>query len=81
MRMRIDKPGQQRMVWPDHMLARLEARLQIFRRPDSENPPIPDRDGMMGQHGIDGRDRQHPAGFDQQVCGLLFRHERKVRLQ
>jgi hypothetical protein len=64
------------MVATDHSLARLETRIHLRNGPQSDDPARRDGHGVIREHGVDRRYRQHPAGFYQQICGFR-RHLRE----
>jgi hypothetical protein len=64
------------MVATDHSLARLETRIHLRNRPQSDDSARRDGDRVIREHRVDRRNRQYPAGFYQQICGFR-RHLRE----
>jgi hypothetical protein len=64
------------MVATDHSLARLETRIHLRDRPQSDDPPGRNGDGVIRKDGVDRCYRQHPSGFYQEICGFR-RHLRQ----
>jgi hypothetical protein len=77
--MRIHQPWHKSVIRAHHAFSGLESRIELPSRADRDNPPIRDRDGMVLQDCIDRRNRQHPAGFENQIDGLLRLHARMWR--
>jgi hypothetical protein len=79
--MGVDEPRKQRMATTDHAFAWLENGVHFRGRSDSHDPPCGHGNRVIGENGVDRRDRQHPAGFDHQVDGFFWWHLREKRLK
>src|SRR2546429_5737744 len=55
-------------------LARLEALAQLRRGTDGHDASGGHRHRVLGERGVGGRDRQQPAGLDQQVGAFSYGH-------
>ena len=79
--MGVDEPREQRVAATDHALARLESGVHFRGRSDGHDPPGGHGNRVIGENGVDRRDRQHPAGFDHQIDGFFWWHLREKRLK
>src|ERR1700722_5324914 len=79
--MGVDEPREQCVATTNHTLARLENGAHLRSRSDGHDPPCGHGNRVIGENGVDRRDRQHPAGFDHQIDGFFWWHLREKRLK
>jgi hypothetical protein len=58
------------VVPPNHSFARLETRIHLRDRPDSDDSAGRDGNRVVRENRVERRDREHPAGFYQEICGF-----------
>ena len=68
--MRVNKSRQQRMPSTNDVLPRFEARAHLRRGSEGDDPAFCHRDSMIREDGVDRCDRQHPAGFYEEIYGF-----------
>src|SRR5207248_1559639 len=73
-RVGVHQAGQQHMARTHYVLAGLEALAQLRRGTHREDASRRHRERVLGKSDVRGRDRQQPAGFDQQVGRLPGGH-------
>ena len=66
----VDQAGDERGVGPRHHLAGAEPGPRLVPRQHRHDAAVADGHRVVGEHHASGLDRDHPAGFDQQVAGL-----------
>ncbi len=69
--MGVHEPRQERVVTANDTLTRLVAGIDLLGRRDRHDSSRGHGNGVIGEYGVGGRDRQHPAGLDHQIDGVF----------
>ena len=67
MRMGVDEPGHQHVLWPLDDAAGGKRSLDLRPWGQGDDAAIADHERMIGQHGAAGFDRDDPAGVDNEI--------------
>jgi hypothetical protein len=68
--MRVHKSRQQRVVPTYHAVARLKALVHVRNGPQSHDFAGRDGNCVIRKNGVDRCNREHPAGFNQEIYGF-----------